>query len=333
MAAHIVVTGGAGFIGSHLCARLCTTGHQVTCLDNFDEFYDPTVKKNRVQHLQQDAVTAKHFTLREGDIRDIETLHQLFRSQPVNAVIHLAARAGVRPSIEQTLKYGEINIQGTLNLLECCKDFNVQYFLFGSSSSVYGARTQGPFSETDDVNMPVSPYAATKRAGELLCYTYSHLYAMRIACLRFFTVYGPGQRPDLAIHKFARLMAQGKALPVYGDGSSQRDYTYVEDIVAGITAAWDWLQQGDTQSGVFDIFNLGGSHPTSLSDLIQQLETALRYKAILDRQPVQPGDVPITYADLRKSKQKLSYQPKVDMATGLKQFADWFLAQPAPTAD
>ncbi len=237
-----------------------------------------------------------------------------------------ATRTG-RTSIEQTLLYGEINIQGTLNILECCKDFGVRHVLFGSSSSVYGARSQGPFAETDDVNAPVSPYAATKRAGELLCHTYSHLYAMRIACLRFFTVYGPGQRPDLAIHKFARLMAQGEALPVFGDGSSERDYTYVEDIVDGIIRAWDWLQQGETEVGVCEIFNLGGSHPTSLRTLIELLESSLGYQAVLDWQPVQPGDVPITYADLSKSTSLLGYRPQVDMATGLERFADWFLSQ------
>ena len=262
MAAHVVVTGGAGFIGSHLCTRLCAEGHQVTCLDNFDDFYDPAIKKDNLHQLEQ--VAADRITFQHGDIRHLDDLHQLFRDNPVDAVIHLAARAGVRPSIEQTLLYGDINIQGTLNILECCKAFSVRHVLFGSSSSVYGARTQGPFAESDDVNTPVSPYAATKRAGELLCYTYSHLYAMRIACLRFFTVYGPGQRPDLAIHKFARLMAQGQPLPIYGDGSSQRDYTYVDDIVDGIVRAWNWLQQGETDTGVCEIFNLGGSHHSAI---------------------------------------------------------------------
>lgn len=325
MTAHVVVTGGAGFIGSHLCTRLCADGHQVTCLDNFDDFYDPAIKKDNLRHLEQ--VAADRITFQHGDIRHLDDLQSLFRDHPVDAVIHLAARAGVRPSIEQTLLYGEINIQGTLNILECCKAFGVRHVLFGSSSSVYGERTQGPFAESDDVNTPVSPYAATKRAGELLCYTYAHLYAMRIACLRFFTVYGPGQRPDLAIHKFARLMARGEALPIYGDGSSQRDYTYVDDIVDGIVRAWDWLQHGQTDTGVCEIFNLGGSHPIPLRELIRLLEAALGYSAKLAWQPVQPGDVPITYADLSKSEAMLGYHPQVDIETGLQYFADWFLQQ------
>jgi UDP-glucuronate 4-epimerase len=324
MTAHVVVTGGAGFIGSHLCARLCANGHQVTCLDNLDDFYAPAVKQTNVRKLQQDATVAAHFTFYQGDIRDAAMLHGLFQAAPVDAVIHLAARAGVRPSIEQTLLYGDVNIQGTLHLLEACRHFQVRQVLFGSSSSVYGARSYGPFSEDDDVSTPVSPYAATKRAGELLCYTYAHLFAMRIACLRFFTVYGPGQRPDLAIHKFARLMAQGKPLPVYGDGTTQRDYTYVDDIVDGIMRAWEWLQQGDTHLGVCEIFNLGGSHPVPLIELIRLLETALGCQAQLDWQPAQPGDVPTTFADLRKSQSLLGYAPQVDITTGIQRFATWF---------
>lgn len=329
MAAHIVVTGGAGFIGAHLCARLCTMGHRVTCLDNLDDFYAPAVKLENVQRLQQDTAVAARLTFCQGDIRDQEALQHLFQAEPVDVVVHLAARAGVRPSIEQTLLYGDVNIQGTLSLLECCRQHHVRQFLFGSSSSVYGARRHGPFAEDDDVNNPVSPYAATKRAGELLCYTYSHLYAMRIACLRFFTVYGPSQRPDLAIHKFARLMAQGQPLPVYGDGTSQRDYTYVDDIVDGVVRAWEWLQQGDTQTGTCEIFNLGGAHPVPLRELIRLLETALGYQATIDWQPAQPGDVPITFADLRKSQSLLGYNPQVDITTGIQRFAEWFEHQPS----
>lgn len=325
MTAHVVVTGGAGFIGSHLCARLCADGHRVTCLDNLDNFYDPAIKQDNIRLLQQNPATAERLTVHRGDIRDLDTLHQFFQAGPIDAIIHLAARAGVRPSIEHTLLYGEINVQGTLNLLECCRQYHVQHFLFGSSSSVYGARRQGPFAETDDVNMPVSPYAATKRAGELFCYTYAHLYAMRIACLRFFTVYGPGQRPDLAIHKFARLMSQGQPLPVYGDGSSQRDYTYIDDIVDGIVRAWHWLQQGASDNGICEIFNLGGSHPVALRDLIHLLESALGYEANLDWQPMQPGDVPITCADVKKSQTLLGFQSQVDIETGLQHFAAWFL--------
>ncbi len=327
MAAHILVTGGAGFIGSHLCARLCAAGQRVICLDNFDPFYTPAIKQANVQRLQSQPDTAPRLTFRDGDIRDYAALRQLFQEQRLDLVIHLAARAGVRPSIEQPLLYSEINIQGTLNLLECCREFGVQHFLFGSSSSVYGSRTQGPFSEDDDVSKPVSPYAATKVAGEVLCHTYAHLFRLRIACLRFFTVYGPNQRPDLAIHKFARLMAAGNPIPVYGDGTSQRDYTYVDDIVAGIVKAWDWVRQGDPEASRYDIFNLGGSHPVALLELIRLLENALGYEAALDWQPAQPGDVPITFADLRKSKAVLGYDPQVDIATGIARFAAWFRQQ------
>jgi UDP-glucuronate 4-epimerase len=303
----------------------------VICLDNFDDFYAPTIKQANVQQWQTSAATATCLTFRQGDIRDHPFLRRLFQEEAIDVVIHLAARAGVRPSIEQPLLYSEVNIQGTLNLLECCREFHVRQFLFGSSSSVYGERTHGPFAEDTDVSRPVSPYAATKRAGELLCYTYSHLYRLRIACLRFFTVYGPRQRPDLAIHKFARLMARGTPLPVYGDGTSQRDYTYVDDIVDGIVRAWEWLQRGDLEAERYDIFNLGGSHPVPLLELIRLLETALGYEAILDWQPAQPGDVPITFADLRKSQTILGYHPQVDIATGIQRFAEWFQQQPLPS--
>ena len=325
MTSHVVVTGGAGFIGSHLCARLCADGHRVTCLDNLDDFYDPAIKRDNLKTLQQQPGAASLLAFCEGDIRDLGALHQLFQAEPIDVVIHLAARAGVRPSIDHTLLYGDVNVQGTLNLLECCRQYQVRDFVFGSSSSVYGERSLGAFAETDDVSMPVSPYAATKRAGELFCHTYSHLYAMRIACLRFFTVYGPGQRPDLAIHKFARLMSQGQPLPIYGDGSSQRDYTYVDDIVDGVVQAWRWLQQGDADGGKCDIFNLGGSRPVLLRDLVQHLEAALGYAAILDWQPMQPGDVSVTCADVNKSQTVLGFQPQVDIVTGLQRFAAWFL--------
>ena len=244
MVAHILVTGGGGFIGSHLCTRLWTEGHRVTCLDNFDDFYSPSVKQENVHRLLSMAGTTGRMVCRQGDIRNSELLHGLFQEEPIDLVIHLAAMAGVRPSIERPLTYSEVNIQGTLNLLECCRTYHVRQLLFGSSSSVYGARQRVPFAEDDDVSTPVSPYAATKRAGELLCYTYAHLYRLRVACLRFFTVYGPYQRPDLAIHKFARLMTTEQPIPVFGDGTSQRDYTYVDDIVDGIIRAWGWLQQG-----------------------------------------------------------------------------------------
>lgn len=325
MAVHVLVTGGAGFIGSHLCARLLSAGERVTCLDNFDAFYAPSVKQANIERLQTLAGMTERFVWRQGDICDHHLLQEILQHDPVDAVVHLAALAGVRPSIARPLAYGEVNIQGTLTLLECCRQYNVRQFLFGSSSSVYGARTRGPFSEDDDVGQPVSPYAATKRAGELLCFTYAHLYRMRIACLRFFTVYGPNQRPDLAIHKFAHLLTAGQPLPVYGDGTSQRDYTYVDDIVDGILRAWAWLQHGDTTTGLCEIFNLGGAHPVPLLQIIHLLEEALGCSAMLDWQPRQAGDVPITFADLRKSQALLGYAPQVDIATGIQRFAAWFL--------
>jgi UDP-glucuronate 4-epimerase len=327
MSAHVLITGGAGFIGSHLCARLCAVGQHVICLDNLDDFYTPAVKQANIQQLLENAASSALLTFHQGDIRDYQALRHLFQTEPLDGIIHLAARAGVRPSIEQPLLYSEINIQGTLNLLECCREFQVRNFLFGSSSSVYGERRRGPFSENDDVSNPVSPYAATKKAGELICYTYSHLYRLRIACLRFFTVYGPRQRPDLAIHKFARLMAAGKPLPVFGDGTTQRDYTYVDDIVDGIVRSWEWLQHGDADTGLYDIFNLGGSNPVPLLDLIRLLEQALNVPAMIDWQPAQPGDVPITFADLQKSRAILGYNPQVDIATGIERFAAWFQGQ------
>lgn len=331
MTSHLLITGGAGFIGSHLCARLCAAGLRVTCLDNFDPFYAAAIKRHNIQPLLDDADTASRLILQQGDIRDYPLLRHLFKTHSFDGIIHLAARAGVRPSIEQPRLYSEINVQGTLNLLECCREFAVRHVIFGSSSSVYGERSHGPFAETDDVSTPVSPYAATKCAGELLCHTYAHLFRMRIACLRFFTVYGPRQRPDLAIHKFARLMTAGQPLPLYGDGTSQRDYTYVDDIVDGIVQAWDWLhqEQAKAAAGLYSIFNLGGSQPVRLLDLIRHLETALGCTAIIDRQPAQPGDVPITFADLHKSQTILGYNPQIDIATGIRRFAAWFLQHQA----
>ncbi len=324
--ADILVTGGAGFIGAHLCTRLWNEGHHVACLDNFDPFYAPAIKQEHVRRLQQLAGTSGRFVYHEGDIRDTALLQRLFQTTSFDLVIHLAALAGVRPSIARPVAYSEVNIQGTLHLLECCRQYHVQQMLFGSSSSVYGARQRVPFAEDDDVSLPVSPYAATKRAGELLCYTYAHLHHLRIACLRFFTVYGPYQRPDLAIHKFARLMLTGQPIPVFGDGTSQRDYTYVDDIVEGMVRAWQWLQQPAQAEHAYEIFNLGGAHPVPLLRLIRLLETALDCPAQLDWQPEQPGDVPRTYADLRKSTSMLGYCPQVDIATGIERFATWFRA-------
>lgn len=327
MTMHVLVTGGAGFIGGHLCSRLLSLGHRVTCLDNLEASYDPQIKHQTISRLQAQASTPEQWRYRAGDIRHLQGLQQLFQEDTIDVVAHLAARAGVRPSIEQPLLYGEVNIQGTLNVLECCRQYHVKQFLFGSSSSVYGERTRGPFSEEDDVSTPVSPYAATKRAGELLCATYAHLHQMRIACLRFFTVYGPSQRPDLVIHKFAKLLTAGQPLPVYGDGSAQRDYTYVDDIVDGILRAWHWVQPQDGATGRCEIFNLGGGQPVPLTELIHLLASAFERPAQIDWQAVQPGDVPMTFADLRKSHAVLGYVPQVDIATGIRRFAAWFKQQ------
>lgn len=323
----IIVTGGAGFIGSHLCEALIRAGHDVTALDNFDDFYDPARKRDNIKGLlsnlrdplspwKRDGVRAGSFKLIEGDIRNLEDVQNAFAGRP-DAVVHLAARAGVRPSIEQPLLYQDVNIRGTNVLLEAVRRVPGCKFIFGSSSSVYGNNAKVPFSETDNVDAPISPYAATKRAGELLCRTYHHLYGIPTTCLRFFTVYGPRQRPDLAIHKFARLMAEGKSIPVFGDGSMQRDYTYVDDIVAGIMRAIE-------RCNGFAIYNLGNSSPISLGDLIAALESALGRRASVERLPLQPGDVTRTFADISLAVRDLGYAPKTTFAAGLARFVAWF---------
>jgi len=309
----ILVTGGAGFIGSHLCERLLALGHRVAILDDLNDFYSPAAKRANL-----DAVAAAGpVEIQIGDIRDAGTVEDSISSFSPEAIIHLAARAGVRPSLEQPLLYEETNVRGTLVLLEAARKYGVAKFVFASSSSVYGVANRVPFREDDHPNLPISPYAATKLAGEKLCFTYAHLYGIRTVCLRFFTVYGPRQRPDLAIHKFARLMAAGKPIPFFGDGRTGRDYTYIDDILAGVLAALDY----DCH---YDIFNLGNSHPVSLNDMVKTLEEALGCKAILDLQPEQPGDVPITFADISKSGRLLGYSPKTPFAEGIRRFAEWF---------
>jgi len=253
----------------------------------------------------------------EGDIRDKGFLDDLFRRSSFGLIIHLAARAGVRPSIEQPLLYDEVNVAGTLNLLEACREFGVTDFIFGSSSSVYGKNRKVPFAEDDPLEAMISPYAVTKRAGELFCYVYHHLHGLNISCLRFFTVYGPRQRPEMAIHKFARLIEQGEKIPLYGDGTSRRDYTYIDDIIGGITGAVQNLKG-------YDIFNLGESQTTPLRDLISLLEQALGKKATIEELPEQPGDVPITYADITKARSLLGYDPKVGIEEGVERFVRWF---------
>lgn len=313
--AKIVVTGGAGFIGSHLCEALLRAGHGVVALDNFDEFYDPTVKRRNLEH----SLGNPRFKLVEGDIRRPEDVQRAL-SCGADAVVHLAARAGVRPSIEQPLLYEEVNVRGTMVLLEACRRISGCRFIFGSSSSVYGNNEKVPFAESDNVDAPISPYAATKRAVELLCRTYHHLYGMAITCLRFFTVYGPRQRPDLAIHKFTRLIEAGRSIPVFGDGSMMRDFTYIDDIIDGVTRAIE-------RCSGFAIYNLGESRPVSVGELIAALEKALGKKAKIERLPMQPGDVNRTFADVTLAWRELGYEPRTELADGLARFMEWFRSE------
>ncbi|MGI8555683.1 MAG: NAD-dependent epimerase/dehydratase family protein, partial [Pyrinomonadaceae bacterium] len=257
------------------------------------------------------------FKLYKTDIRHLERLREIFAENRFDAIVHLAARAGVRPSLENPAEYLETNVNGTLNLLECAKDFGVKQFVFGSSSSVYGINAKVPFAEDDKISKPISPYAATKAAGELLCYTYAHLYDMRCVCLRFFTVYGARQRPDLAIHKFARLILEDKPIPVFGDGTTRRDYTYIDDIIQGVRAAIDYDQSN------YEIFNLGESQTIELSELIELLEKNLGKKAIIERREMQAGDVPLTFADITKAREMLNYNPQTKIADGIPKFTDW----------
>jgi UDP-glucuronate 4-epimerase len=312
---NILITGGAGFIGSHLVDRLIAEGNwRITVIDDFNDFYDPSIKRANIeQHLSN-----PNFQLIEADIRDFYSLEEVFNEGKFDCVVHLAARAGVRPSLTETRLYVETNINGTTNLLELAKQHSVKQFVFGSSSSVYGENEKVPFSEDDPIFNPISPYAATKAAGELICHTYAHLYGLRIVCLRFFTVYGARQRPDLAIHKFARLIDAGQPIPVFGDGSSRRDYTYVDDIIAGVRAAIDYDQSN------YEVINLGESRTVELRELIGLLENALGNRAEIDPQPTQPGDVPQTFADIAKARRLLNYNPQTQIEDGIDKFVEWF---------
>jgi UDP-glucuronate 4-epimerase len=312
---NVLVTGGAGFIGSHLVARLLAERQwRVTVVDDFNNFYDPALKRRNVGPY----LGREDFALREADIRDRAALGEVFKEAGFDSIVHLAARAGVRPSLAEPVLYTETNIGGTVNLLELAREHGVRQFVFGSSSSVYGENEKVPFAEDDPVNKPISPYAATKAAGELLCHTYSHLFGLRSVCLRFFTVYGARQRPDLAIHKFARLISEGRPIPVFGDGTTRRDYTYVDDIIAGVRAAMDY------EASDYEVVNLGGSRTVSLSELIALLERELGRKAVIDRQPPQPGDVPQTYADVTKARRLLGYDPQTPIEEGVRRFVEWF---------
>lgn len=310
---NLLVTGGAGFIGSHLAERLLRDGRRVVVLDNFDTFYDPAIKRANVAQ----ALSHPAYRLVEGDIRDPAVLDRLFGGGEIQGVIHLAARAGVRPSIADPVLYSSVNLDGTTQLMQACRTHGVQRFVFGSSSSVYGNNENVPFSESDSVDRPISPYAATKKAGELLCHSFHHLTGMPIACLRFFTVYGPRQRPEMAIHKFARLLAAGSEIEQYGDGSSARDYTYVSDIVDGIVRALD-------RASGYHIWNLGGSKTITLAELLQSIATKLSLPLRVKTLPMQPGDVDRTWADVSAASRELSWQPTIEIDRGLDLFLDWF---------
>lgn len=307
-----LVTGGAGFIGSHLVDHLLTAGWQVTVVDNFDPFYDPNRKR---ENLRQWAETGA-VEIREVDIRDLERLRAAVTGE-FDAIVHLAARAGVRGSLEQPLLYQEVNVRGTQNVLEFARERRIGQFVFASSSSVYGINERLPWRENDHVLLPISPYASTKVSGELLCHVYSHLYGIRTMCLRFFTVYGPRQRPDLAIHRFARLMREQKPVPFYGDGTTERDYTFVGDIVRGIECAIHY------RGSMYEVVNLGNSRRITLSELIGELEGCLGTSATLHRLPEQPGDVPRTWADVSKAKALFGWEPQTSFRDGIEQFTKW----------
>ncbi len=310
----ILVTGGAGFIGSHLIERLLQEGRPCVCLDNFDDFYPPDIKRANIEPFH----TSPEFRLVEGDIRSPACLQQASKAMKITTIVHLAARAGVRPSILHPLLYHEVNITGTMHILEFARQEGITQLVFASSSSVYGNSDRIPFREDDPIDRPISPYAATKRAGELLCHTYSYLYGMHITCLRFFTVYGPRQRPEMAIHAFTRRIHAGEPIHIYGDGTSQRDYTFISDIIDGVMAALD-RPQG------YQLFNLGESRTVTLVDLIAYIEEALGKKALVQKLPEQPGDVRRTYADISKARRLLNYSPSVPIEKGIPLFVEWFL--------
>jgi len=312
---NILVTGGAGFIGSHLVERLLAEKiWRVSVIDDFNDFYAPALKRaNIAAHL-----TDENYQLFEANICDADALRKIFAENDFETIVHLAARAGVRPSLVEPKLYAETNINGTLNLLDSAGEFNVKQFIFGSSSSVYGDSEKVPFNENDRIFRPISPYAATKAAGELLCHTYSHLYNIRAVCLRFFTVYGARQRPDLAIRKFSQLIAGGKPIQVFGDGTTRRDYTFIDDIIQGVRAAIDY------DGSMFEVFNLGESDTVELKYLVELLEKNLGRKAVIDPRETQPGDVAQTFADISKAREFLNYNPQTKIETGIEKFTDWF---------
>lgn len=335
-----LVTGGSGFIGSHLVERLLRNGHSVINIDNFDNFYDYQVKiKNTLESIGKNSdfefsdketdiprlVSLTHsdqYSLYWQDIRDLKDLENIFKNHHIDMVIHLAALAGVRPSIERPLEYEEVNVRGTMNLWEMCKDFHIKKFICASSSSVYGNNEKIPFTETDNVDNPISPYAATKKSGEIIGHVYHNLYHIDMIQLRFFTVYGPRQRPDLAIHKFTKLISENQEIPFYGDGNTARDYTYVDDIIDGITKSILYLENN---SEIYEIVNLGENQVITLSEMVATIEKALGKSAIKKILPMQPGDVTKTNADITKAKDLIGYNPATDFQNGIKKFVEWFL--------
>ena len=311
---NFLVTGGAGFIGSHVCERLLRDGHSVWAFDELNDFYDPQLKRANLRAIQS---LAKPFEFFHGDLCDEDAVAEVFSSVQFDQVIHLAARAGVRPSLEQPALYQRVNVEGTVNILEAARKTGVKKITIASSSSVYGVNAKVPFSESDPIFSAVSPYAASKLACEALGHVYHHIYKMDVAMLRFFTVYGPRQRPDLAIHKFTKLIDAGKPIPVFGDGSTARDHTFITDILEGVLACTN-------REFGFEIFNLGESQTVKLSELIALIEGALGKKAVIDRQALQPGDVPLTFADISKARRMLGYAPKVTVDKGIPMFVEWY---------
>jgi UDP-glucuronate 4-epimerase len=312
----ILLTGGAGFIGSHVAEALLQRGHELTIVDNFNDFYAPRIKEANIESVRR----IGDFQLCRIDLLDLEILRDIFRERCPEVIIHLAAYAGVRPSLQNPSLYDRVNVTGTAHLLDLARDSGVRSFIFGSTSSVYGVNSKVPFTETDPLNKLISPYAVTKRAAELLCYSYHYNYGLPVTCLRFFTVYGPRQRPEMAIHKFTRMILKGEPIPIYHQGQSERDYTYVDDIVQGVTSALD-------HGFDFEIINLGNSQTVPLLDLVRLIELNTGEKADTRLMPAQPGDVPITYADIRKARRLLGYRPTTSIEKGVARFVEWYRDQ------
>lgn len=309
----VLITGAAGFIGSHLTDTLLARGDEVVGLDEFNDYYDPAIKRDNLAG----ALTHPKFTLVEADIRDEPVLRGVFEKHRPEVVVHLAARAGVRPSLQDPNLYHRVNVIGGQHILDACRDFRPSHLVFASSSSVYGGSVETPFSETNPVMRPISPYAATKRMNELQGHVYSHVYGLNVTMLRFFTVYGPRQRPDMAIHMFTKKVLRGESLPMFGDGSTRRDYTYIDDIIDGVVRCVD-------RPFRYEIFNLGESHTTSLAELIELVGKHAGVAPVIDRQPLQPGDVEITYADVSHARELLGYNPRFSMDEGIARFVAWY---------